>query len=100
MDIGAIIRELRKELERIDRLIVALDTLHTGPRRGRPPKLLQQLREASEASKTPAKKSVKKNQEESQETLLKNYQRIAQSAGHFLVPKLFASAHFSNSYGG
>ncbi len=60
MDIGAIIRELRKELERIDRLIVALDTLHTGPRRGRPSKLLQQLREASEASKTPTKKSVKK----------------------------------------
>ncbi len=60
MDIGAIIRELRNELERIDRLILALDTLHTGPRRGRPPKLLQQLRSASEPSKIPKNKSVRK----------------------------------------
>ena len=60
MDIAAIIRELRTELERIDRLIVALDTLHTGPRRGRPPKLLQQLRSASEPGKIPTKKSAGK----------------------------------------
>ena len=60
MDIAAIIRELRNELERVDRLILALDTLHTGPRRGRPPKLLQQLRAASKPSKTLTKKSVRK----------------------------------------
>ena len=60
MNITTIIRELRNELERIDRLILALDMLHTGPRRGRPPKLLQQLRGASEPTKTARKKSVGK----------------------------------------
>ena len=66
MDIAAIIRELRNELERIDRLILALDMLHTGPRRGRPPKLLHQLRSASEASKRPTKKSVRKTKKRRQ----------------------------------
>ena len=60
MDIAAIIRELRNELERIDRLILALDTLHAGPRRGRPPKLLQQLRAASKPSKISKKRPVRK----------------------------------------
>ena len=66
MDITTIIRELRNELERIDRLILALDTLHTGPRRGRPPKLLQQLRGASERSKMPTRKSVRKTKKRRQ----------------------------------
>ena len=66
MDIAAIIRELRNEIERIDRLILALDTLHTGPRRGRPPKLLQQLRRASEPKKTPTKKSLRKTKKRRQ----------------------------------
>ena len=60
MDIAAIIRELRNELERIDRLILALDTLHAGPRRGRPPKLLQQLRAASKPSKISKKRPARK----------------------------------------
>ncbi len=69
MDIVTIIKELRQELERIDTLILALDSLHTGRRRGRPPKLLQELRRGAEpgslttrraaAGKT-AKKSAKK----------------------------------------
>ena len=69
MDIVTIIKELRQELERIDTLILALDSLHTGRRRGRPPKLLQELRRGAEpgslttrraaADKT-AKKSAKK----------------------------------------
>ncbi len=69
MDIVTIIKELRQELERIDNLILALDSLHTGGRRGRPPKLLQELRRGAEpgslttkraaAGKT-AKKSAKK----------------------------------------
>jgi hypothetical protein len=44
MDIVSIVNELKKELERIDALILALDQLHTGRRRGRPPKLLTELR--------------------------------------------------------
>ena len=48
MDIVTIVKELRKELERIDNLILALDSLHTGRRRGRPPKLLQELRRGAE----------------------------------------------------
>lgn len=46
MDVVQIIKELRQELERIDSLILALDMLQSGRRRGRPPKLLQQLRAA------------------------------------------------------
>jgi hypothetical protein len=46
MDVVEIIKELRQELERIDSLILALDMLQSGRRRGRPPKLLQQLRSA------------------------------------------------------
>ena len=67
MDVIEIIGELRKELERIDKLILALDSLQTGKRRGRPPKLLQQLRQEAaakaETNKKPkkaAKKSRKK----------------------------------------
>ena len=69
MDIVTIVKELRQELERIDTLILALDSLHTGRRRGGPPKLLQELRRGAEpgslttrraaAGKT-AKKSAKK----------------------------------------
>ena len=44
MDIVAIVNELRRELQQIDNLILALDSLQTGRRRGRPPKLLQELR--------------------------------------------------------
>jgi len=63
MDVIEIIGELRKELERIDKLILALDSLQTGKRRGRPPKLLQQLRQdaaAKSASPKRAKKAAKK----------------------------------------
>ena len=59
MDVIEIIGELRKELERIDKLILALDSLQTGKRRGRPPKLLQQLREEA-AAKAETKKLPKK----------------------------------------
>lgn len=64
MDVTQIIGELRKELERIDKLILALDSLQTGKRRGRPPKLLQQLRQEAEAKAAPkkrAKKAVKQS---------------------------------------
>ncbi|MEX2300577.1 MAG: hypothetical protein WD733_06555 [Bryobacterales bacterium] len=63
MDVVQIINELRQELERIDSLILALDSLQTGRRRGRPPKLLQQLRAARSGSAddlTPVKKTRKK----------------------------------------
>ena len=63
MDVIAIIADLRKELERIDQLILALDTLQHGRRRGRPPKLLQELRQrAKSAAAEPAapKKARKK----------------------------------------
>jgi hypothetical protein len=50
MDVIAIIAELRKELERIDQLILALDTLQHGRRRGRPPKLLQELRQRAKSA--------------------------------------------------
>lgn len=56
MDIVEIIGELRKELERIDKLILALDTLQTGRRRGRPPKLLQELRAEAAAKALHQKK--------------------------------------------
>jgi len=54
MDIVAIIGELRKELERIDGLILALDSLQHGRRRGRPPKILQELRANSASDGSPA----------------------------------------------
>ena len=54
MDIVAIIGELRKELERIDGLILALDALQHGRKRGRPPKILQELRASSAAESSPA----------------------------------------------
>jgi hypothetical protein len=63
MDVVQIIKELRQELERIDSLILALDSLQSGRRRGRPPKLLQQLRAARSVSAddlTPVKKTRKK----------------------------------------
>jgi hypothetical protein len=44
MVIEDIIKELRAELKRIDKLILALDGLNTVRRRGRPPKLLLELR--------------------------------------------------------
>ena len=53
MDVIEIIGDLRKELERIDKLILSLDSLQTGKRRGRPPKLLQQLRQEAEAKAIP-----------------------------------------------
>ena len=59
MDVIEIIAELRKELERIDKLILALDTLHTEKRRGRPPKLLQQLRQEAAAKAAPKKRAKK-----------------------------------------
>jgi hypothetical protein len=55
MDVVEIIKELRQELERIDSLILALDMLQSGRRRGRPPKLLQQLRAARSGSSDVAK---------------------------------------------
>lgn len=54
MDVIAIINELRKELERIDGLILALEALQVGRRRGRPPKALQQLRAGTLGQDTPA----------------------------------------------
>jgi len=60
MDIIAIINELRKELERIDGLIVALESLQAGRRRGRPPKALQQLRAGSADHDTPAARQAAK----------------------------------------
>lgn len=64
MDVVQIIKELRQELERIDSLILALDMLQSGRRRGRPPKLLQQLRAsragAEKAPAVPRKKAKKR----------------------------------------
>ena len=59
MDVIAIIAELRKELERIDKLMLALDSLQTKKRRGRPPKLLQQLRQEAAAKAAPKKRAKK-----------------------------------------
>ena len=57
MDVTRIISELRKELDRIDKTILALDSVGSGKRRGRPPKLLQELRAKAEAqTQKPAKK--------------------------------------------
>jgi hypothetical protein len=44
MNVVTIINELRQELERIDGLILALESLRSGRKRGRPPKALQALR--------------------------------------------------------
>ena len=66
MDVAAIIRELRKELDRIDKTILALDSLGAGKRRGRPPKLLQELRAEAEAQerKPGAKKKARRTPEQ------------------------------------
>ena len=58
MDIATIIKELRQELERIDNLILALDSLHQGRRRGRPPKLLQELRRGAEPGSLTTKRAA------------------------------------------
>ena len=60
MDVVAIINELRKELERIDGLIIALEALQAGRRRGRPPKALQQLREGKLGGDSPATRRAAK----------------------------------------
>lgn len=54
MDVVTIINELRRELERIDGLILALEALQSGRRRGRPPKALQALRDGAIAGSSPA----------------------------------------------
>ena len=60
MDVVSIINELRKELERIDGLIIALEALQAGRRRGRPPKALQQLRSGNIGDDTPATRRAAK----------------------------------------
>lgn len=68
MVIEEIIKELRAELKRIDKLILAMDSLNTVRRRGRPPKLLLELRAQAEKEertgnpkgKPPAKKAAKR----------------------------------------
>jgi len=59
MDIVAIVNELRRELQQIDNLILALDSLQTGRRRGRPPKLLQQLRSGAKPGVLTTRRSKK-----------------------------------------
>ncbi len=54
MDVVTIINELRRELERIDGLILALEALQSGRRRGRPPKALQALKDEAIAGSSPA----------------------------------------------
>ena len=54
MNVNAIISELRHELERIDGLILALEALRSGRRRGRPPKALQALRSGAGSGSSPA----------------------------------------------
>ena len=54
MNVTAIIGELRLELERIDTLILALEALQLGRRRGRPPKALQALRSGAAPGSSPA----------------------------------------------
>lgn len=56
MDVVTIISELRRELQRIDGLILALESLQAGRRRGRPPKALQALREGVGPNSSPAAK--------------------------------------------
>jgi hypothetical protein len=60
MDVVSIINELRKELERIDGLIIALEALQAGRRRGRPPKALQQLRSGGLSEDSPAARRAAK----------------------------------------
>lgn len=60
MDVIGIINELRKELERIDGLIIALESLQAGRRRGRPPKALQQLRAGAMEQESPAARRAAK----------------------------------------
>lgn len=75
MVIEEIIKELRAELKRIDKLILALDSLNTVRRRGRPPKLLLELRAQAakeEAAAGPAqakraKKAAKGNKRAARE---------------------------------
>lgn len=60
MDVVTIINELRKELERIDGLIIALEALQAGRRRGRPPKALQQLKAGKLGADSPASRRAAK----------------------------------------
>jgi hypothetical protein len=56
MDVVTIITELRRELQRVDGLILALESLQSGKRRGRPPKALQALKDGVGPDSSPATK--------------------------------------------
>jgi hypothetical protein len=53
MNVVAMINDLRHELERIDGLILALESFRSGRRRGRPPKALQALRAQADMGSSP-----------------------------------------------
>ncbi len=67
MDVVTIINELRRELERIDALILALESLQSGRRRGRPPKALQDLRAGRVPGNSPATKRAAQAVQEASE---------------------------------
>lgn len=58
MDLSKVLAELRQELQRLDAAILSLERLKTeGRRRGRPPKLLVELKQ-SEQGHGPARPAV------------------------------------------
>ena len=58
MNVIAIISELRRDLERINGLILALEALRSGRRRGRPPKALQALRAGTDTGSSPVEQQA------------------------------------------
>ncbi|MDA0205589.1 MAG: hypothetical protein O3A53_07560 [Acidobacteria bacterium] len=58
MNVVAIISELRRDLERIDGLILALEALSSGRRRGRPPKALQALLSGTNTGSSPVERQA------------------------------------------
>jgi len=55
MDLNKVLAELRVELQRLDAAILSIERLNEGgSRRGRPPKILSELKRSAEKSETEA----------------------------------------------
>lgn len=82
MNVTAIIGELRLELERIDTLILALEALQSGRKRGRPPKALQALRSGAAIGSSPAaRQAAAAVRETAAESAKRGKKRVGRPAG-------------------
>jgi hypothetical protein len=66
MDLSKVLMELRQELERLDAAILSMERLgEEGPKRGRPPKLLSDIRQNVAAGGAVRKRAGERGQRNS-----------------------------------